>query len=204
MAMSTEAAVSAIAAHRPVDAVAISTMSSLRFFPKMSPNPLNLSCVPLMGGASALGLGIALAQPERQVLVLDGDGSLLMQLGSLATVAGQMPANFVHFVFDNGVWFEGGADFALPAAGRLSWTALAAAVGYSSAHSFGSAERLDAELEALLRLAGPTLVRLEIDRSAADRQPWSGHNPQDETPDSQFSRMGDEARVVREALVSGG
>jgi phosphonopyruvate decarboxylase len=204
MTMSTSDAVTSIAAHRPDDAVAIATMSSLRLFPKLSPNPLNLSCVPLMGGASALGLGIAVAQPDRKVLVLDGDGSLLMQLGSLATVAGARPANFYHFVFDNGVWFEGGADVPLPAAGRLSWTALALAAGYDSAHSFTDRADLEAGLGAVLAQPGPCLIRLGIDTSAADRTHWSGDNPQEETPDSQFTRMGDEARVVRRELLAAG
>lgn len=200
MPMSTADAVAAIAANRPADAVAISTMSSLRLFPRLSPSELNLSCVPLMGGASALGLGIAMAQPTRKVLVLDGDGSLLMQLGSLATVAGVAPANLYHFVFDNGVWFEGGADVPLPAAGRLNWTDLARAAGYRSAHGFDDRDDLAAHLGAMISMPGPLLVRLGIDNRASDRRHWAAGNVQEETPDSQFTRMGDEARAVMRAL----
>lgn len=54
-----------------------------------------------MGLASSLGLGIALAQPERQVIVFDGDGSVLMNLGGLTTLARYRPANLLHVVFDN-------------------------------------------------------------------------------------------------------
>jgi sulfopyruvate decarboxylase subunit beta len=54
-----------------------------------------------MGLASSMGLGIALAQPERQVIVLDGDGSILMNLGGLTTLARYRPRNLVHVVFDN-------------------------------------------------------------------------------------------------------
>jgi thiamine pyrophosphate-dependent acetolactate synthase large subunit-like protein len=200
MGMSTADAVAAIAAHRPSDAVVISTMSSLRLFPRLSPSPLNLSCVPLMGGASALGLGIAMAQPARKVLLLDGDGSLLMQLGSLATVAGRAPANLYHFVFDNGVWFEGGADVPLPAAGRLSWTGLATAGGYRVAHGFDDPGALTAALDGILSERGPCLVRLGIDKGASDRRHWAADNLQEETPDAQFTRMGDEARTVMRAL----
>ncbi|PWR13599.1 thiamine pyrophosphate-binding protein [Micromonospora sicca] len=200
MAMSTAQAASVIAAHRPPDAVVISTMSSLRQFPRLSPSPLNLSCVPLMGGASALGLGIAIAQPNRSVLLLDGDGSLLMQLGSLVTVAGVQPRNLYHFVFDNGVWFEGGANFALPAADRISWTGLATAAGYAATYSFSDPAALASDLDTVLAAAGPCLIRLDIDKDAADRTQWSGVNLQEETPDSQFSRMGDEARTVMRAL----
>jgi sulfopyruvate decarboxylase subunit beta len=54
-----------------------------------------------MGLASSMGLGIALARPERQVVVFDGDGSILMNLGSLTTLARYRPANLLHVVFDN-------------------------------------------------------------------------------------------------------
>ena len=54
-----------------------------------------------MGLASSMGLGIALARPELQVVVLDGDGSLLMNLGSLTTMARYRPKNLLHIVFDN-------------------------------------------------------------------------------------------------------
>ena len=56
----------------------------------------HIDCLGNMGGAAALGLGLALAQPERRILVVDGDGSLLMQLGTLASVAGAAPANLFH------------------------------------------------------------------------------------------------------------
>src|ERR1700681_4284827 len=54
-----------------------------------------------MGLASSMGLGIALVMPEHKVIVLDGDGSLLMNLGSLSTMARYKPANLLHIVFDN-------------------------------------------------------------------------------------------------------
>ena len=54
-----------------------------------------------MGLASSLGLGIALSRPDRQVVVLDGDGSILMNLGGLTTLARYRPKNLVHVVFDN-------------------------------------------------------------------------------------------------------
>src|SRR5436189_4620327 len=54
-----------------------------------------------MGLASSMGLGIALAKPERQVIVFDGDGSVLMNLGALTTLARYRPRNLLHVVFDN-------------------------------------------------------------------------------------------------------
>lgn len=200
MGMRGAAAAGVIAANRPEDAVVISTMSTLRAFPPQSPSDLNLSCVPLMGGAAALGLGISLARPDRTVMVLDGDGSLLMQLGVLATVAGAEPAHFIHFVFANGVWFEGGADLPLPTGDAIDWVGLAGSAGYRAVYRRTSEGELEATIQDIIAGPSPCLVELEIDPTLAERQPWSDANPQAETPDLQFSRMGDEARVIRAVL----
>ena len=64
-----------------------------------------------MGLASSVGLGIALSRPELQVVVVDGDGSLLMNLGSLTTLARYRPANLIHLVFDNEVLLSVGRSF---------------------------------------------------------------------------------------------
>ena len=77
-----------------------------------------------MGSASSIALGIALAQPSRKVIVMDGDGSLLMQLGSLVTIAGAAPENLYHFVFENGVYATSGGQ-PLPAEGRLDFEMMA-------------------------------------------------------------------------------
>jgi TPP-dependent trihydroxycyclohexane-1,2-dione (THcHDO) dehydratase len=69
------------------DAIVVPTMTAAPAWRLIAPGDLSVTCVGFMGGASSLGLGLALARPDRRVLVLDGDGSLLMQLGSLATVA---------------------------------------------------------------------------------------------------------------------
>lgn len=200
MSMASRTAGEVITAHRGSDTIVVCTMTAMRWLHELSPSQFNLSCVPLMGGASGLGLGLALARPDRQVMVLDGDGSLLMQLGSLATVSQQAPPNFVHFVFDNGVWFEGGSDLPLPAAGRIDFAVMAAAAGYPSVHRIADVETLAATLTSILAGDGPTLVHLDIDAASSDRNPWSAGNPQSEIPDSQLTRMGEEARGLMQAL----
>ena len=72
--------------------------------------PLNFYLWGAMGGAAMIGLGLALAQPARRVLVLTGDGEMLMGLGSLATIAAQAPDNLAIAVFDNGSFGETGAQ----------------------------------------------------------------------------------------------
>src|SRR6266481_3682060 len=101
--------------------------------------PEHLDIVGCMGSASTIGLGIALARPERRVIVVDGDGSLLMQLGSLVTIAGAAPANFYHFVFENGVYETSGSQ-PLPAEGRFNLHEMARASGYAHSAQYADAE----------------------------------------------------------------
>lgn len=176
-------------------------MSAMRAVDRLSTSDRNLGCVPLMGGAAGLGLGIALARPNEQILVLDGDGSLLMQLGVLATIADQAPSNLVHFVFRNDVWFEGAANIRTPGAGKISFTGLARATGYPNVMEISEAETLEAAMPELLASPGPTLVELRIEPEAGDRGPWGPQNPQAEIRGQQFTRMGEEASRLRSVLA---
>jgi thiamine pyrophosphate-dependent acetolactate synthase large subunit-like protein len=141
-----------------------------------------------MGAASSVGLGLALAQPDRKVMVLDGDGSLLMQLGSLVTIADSRPENLYHFVFANGVHQSTGNQ-RLPAQGTFDFCKLALAAGYRQAASFDTPEEIDRGLPAVLAAPGPALIRLTIDvEENAVR--WPG------------SSMADEVQRMRSALAA--
>src|SRR3970040_512204 len=85
-------------------------------------------CVPTMTTSPAWR---TLAPHARRVLVLDGDGSLLMQLGSLATIAGARPRNFVHFVFKNGVYHTSGSQ-EIPGGLTVDFVTMARGAGYRS------------------------------------------------------------------------
>lgn len=84
-----------------------------------------------MGGAAMVGLGVALAQPSRRVLVVTGDGEMLMGLGSLATIAAMRPPNFAIAVMDNGRYGETGAQPSHTALGT-DLAAVAAACGWAA------------------------------------------------------------------------
>lgn len=198
MAMTSKEAVQVISEHRD-GCIVVSTMTAMKWLDQISPDPLNISSVPMMGGASALGLGLALARPERKVLILDGDGSLLMQLGSLATVVDAQPKNLHHFVFDNGVWFEGGGNLPVPARGRLDFATMARGAGYANVSTQGSQHDLRKAMRGILSTDGPTFTHLRI---AGDTNQWSAARPPAGFPDSQFVRMGEEARRVREHLLA--
>ncbi len=191
-------AVEVIHRHRG-DAVVVTTMTTIFTYPDAADGDRVLRCAPLMGGASSIGLGIALARPEHRVLVLDGDGSLLMQLGSLATIAAAAPANLVHFVFHNGVLYEGGGRLPI-ATPDADFPALARAAGYPHTYSIDTAHELDERLDEILGNGGPALVRLAID--IPDTPPWSASNPHGELPDWWFTMMGSDARAVARTLGS--
>jgi phosphonopyruvate decarboxylase len=143
------------------NAAVVTTMTQGRFWSEVSTHKeLDIGISNGMGKASSVGLGIALGQPDRRVIVLDGDGSLLMNLGSLVTVANQKPKNFYLFVFDNGVYAVTGGQ-PVPGANMVDYTKLALAAGFPSAHAFVDVESLATELPKIMRSGGPVLVSIK-------------------------------------------
>jgi thiamine pyrophosphate-dependent acetolactate synthase large subunit-like protein len=114
-----------------------------------------------MGKASSVGLGLALAHPERKIMILDGDGSLLMNLGTLVTLSNKAPENLVHFLFDNGVYAVTGGQ-PVPGAGRADWKKLAEGAGYAATFSFDNLEDLTTGIDQVLAAKGPVFVHLEV------------------------------------------
>lgn len=179
------------------DGLVACTMSAMHAIFEVSPSPLNVSSVPLMGGASGLGLGLALSQPGKRVFVLDGDSSLLMQLGVLTTIAEQAPANLVHLVFKNNVQFAGFSNTPVSGRGKVDFTAIALAAGYRWARTAGDPGALRTLLTAPELAQGPGLLELDI----APPQPIALQGPVVRVmPEKQFTRMGDEARAMMGAL----
>ena len=169
MAMKPEDVLSIIAAARG-DAICVPTMTTGPAWRTLAPDDLSVSCVGFMGGASSMGLGLALARPERRVIVFDGDGSLLMQLGSLATVAGARPRNLVHLLFKNGVYHTSGAQ-EIPGGLTVDFVAMAKGAGYRSALAIHDIEEFRRRLPELLRAEGPILV--ELHTTLADQTPMT-------------------------------
>ena len=149
-----------VLARRRTDQVVVSAMTALGPWQRRSPSERNLVNIGFMGGASAYALGVALARPDVPVWVIDGDGSLLMQLGSLATIAHAAPANFLHVVMHNGVYETSGAQ-PIPGEGRLSFAGMAREAGYAQTARFDDVEAFDADLDDLLRRDGPHARRAD-------------------------------------------
>jgi|ERR1051326_487348 phosphonopyruvate decarboxylase len=124
--------------------------------------PDHLDIVGCMGSASTIALGIALAQPQRRVIAVDGDGSLLMQLGSLVTIAGAAPPNLFHVVFENGVYETSGSQ-PLPGEGRFDLTEMARAAGYAHSLQFDSADDFSSQLASVLQRHGPVFISVRTE-----------------------------------------
>ena len=107
--------------------------------------PNQLYFVGSMGHAASFGLGLALAQPTRRVIVLDGDGAMLMQLGAAAIVGHEAPKNLVHVLLDNGVHDSTGAQATVAPAVDLASVALAS--GYPDVRRLASLEELSAAVK---------------------------------------------------------
>ena len=141
------------------DIVVCGLGSTRRAWFELKPPQLTYNASDPMGMGPALALGLALARPERRIVLLEGDGDLTMNLGVLVTIAGAAPANLRIAVFINDRYETGGGQ-PLPNAGRISYVTLAAGAGWpwtGEAHDEQQAERLiptllDRETFALLAL----------------------------------------------------
>ena len=148
---------------RRQDAVVFPTMTGNRGWGKVSRiQSLDLPVGGAMGKASSVALGLCLALPDRKVIVVDGDGSLLMNLGSLVTIGGQAPENLYHFVLVNGIYAVTGGQ-PIPNAGGFSFASLAGAAGYASAFEFDDLEELAAAMDEVMSGTGPVLVSIETE-----------------------------------------
>jgi phosphonopyruvate decarboxylase len=156
--MKPEDVLQVIAAARG-DAICVPTMTTSPAWRTIAPDDLSVGCVGFMGGASSMGLGLALARPDRRVIVLDGDGSLLMQLGSLATNAGAAPRNFVHLLFKNGVYHTSGAQ-GIPGGISVDFVLMAKGAGYRQVLFIDTLDELKRRLPELLKAEGPVFVEL--------------------------------------------
>jgi thiamine pyrophosphate-dependent acetolactate synthase large subunit-like protein len=123
--------------------------------------PGNFYMIGSMGLASSIALGVALSRPDRRVVVYDGDGNLLMNLGATAMIAATQPKNLVHVVFDNGVYASTGNQPAVSRAVPLEQ--IAAGAGYRSSVRAGTPEGLAAAFSAALAQGGPAFILAEIE-----------------------------------------
>jgi len=132
--------------------------------------PANLYTWGGMGLVSSLGLGVALAAPDRKVIVMDGDGSLLMNLGTLGTIARQRPPNLIHLVWDNHQWSETGGQPTHTATGT-DLAAFARGAGIRRVEAVATLPDLDNALVTALRENGPWCIVAEVEEKGRAPRP---------------------------------
>jgi thiamine pyrophosphate-dependent acetolactate synthase large subunit-like protein len=117
---------------------------------------------PAMGGHASFALGLALAQPQKKVVLFDSEGDVLMGLGALATIAEQAPPNFYHFMLDNECYATTGGQ-PVPNAQGIAYEAVARGLGYPRAFAFTTLEDFSNNIKAILDEPGPVFVALKVD-----------------------------------------
>ncbi len=145
------------------DRIVVTTMSVLRPWARHSQSELDFaSADSAMGHAADLALGLALAQPKRGVVCLNGDGSMLMSLGTLATIVDSGATNLTLLIVDNGTYEITGSQ-PVPAQGRIDFGALARAVGFRRTYAFEDADEYEQQLPEVLAGVGPVLVSVRVE-----------------------------------------
>jgi thiamine pyrophosphate-dependent acetolactate synthase large subunit-like protein len=168
MLMSQRQALEVLARHRG-DRIVITTMTSVALWPELSDSPLDFAYLPsAMGHAPSLGLGVALAQP-RGVIVVNGDGSMLMNLGSLVTLAAH-PAPVYLLILDNGLYEVTGGQ-ATAGTGRADFAGLARGAGIGRVYAFDDLARWQTCAGEVLSGPGPVVIVLKTEGRLGQKTP---------------------------------
>ncbi len=145
------------------DEAVVSTYSSAVDWVEINPRPLNYLSIGAMGLDSSHGLGLALGRPDKRVIVLQGDGSLLMNLGSLVTIAALAPKNLVHFVAQNDSYEANGSQ-PIPNP-KVDFAGIARGAGYAACYDFSDLKNFEQQIAHLLEQEGPVFATLRVEPS---------------------------------------
>jgi thiamine pyrophosphate-dependent acetolactate synthase large subunit-like protein len=169
MVMTQRQALEVLVQHRG-ERIVVATMASMGIWPELSDRPLDFVYMPsAMGQGPALALGLALAHPERGAIVLNGDGSMLMNLGSLVTLANH-PANVYLTIMDNGIYeVTGGQPTA--GTGHTDFAGMARAAGIQRVYAFDALESWRAKAGETLAGPGPVVICLKVEGRMGQKTP---------------------------------
>ncbi len=156
-----------VSSQRQATDAVVGTMTAGTIWPRMSQQPMDIVMHAPMGMASPMGLGIALGRPDLGVIVLDSDGAILMNLGSLVTIGGERPAKFLHIVFENSVYDMTGGQ-TLPGSGTAGLPFAAEAFGYHRAERITDLGAVDRAISDMHAGSGPILLAIPVTRGWLD------------------------------------
>jgi sulfopyruvate decarboxylase subunit beta len=145
------------------DEAVVATYSSAVDWVDVAPRPLNYLSIGAMGLDSSHGLGLALGRPDKRVIVLQGDGSLLMNLGSLVTIAAVAPKNFIHLVAQNDTYEANGSQ-PIPNP-KVDFAAIARGAGYAAVYDFSDLKNFEQQIGHVLEQQGPVFATLRVEPS---------------------------------------
>jgi len=167
-------AVAATLLHDPGDLLVVTGLGAPSYDASAAGDrPLNFYLWGAMGGAAMIGLGLALAQPSRRVLVLTGDGEMLMGMGSLATIAAAAPTNLAIAVLDNARFGETGSQRSHTAL-TTDLAAVAAACGWTATATARDMDEVTALTPRLRREALFAVIRISADEEPRHLPPRDG------------------------------
>ena len=145
------------------DEVVVSTYSSAVDWLALGERTLNYFSVGAMGLDSSHALGLALGRPDKRIICLQGDGSLLMNLGCLVTIAAVAPKNLVHIVVQNRT-YEANGGHPIPNI-KTDFAAMARSAGYAHAHEFSELANFEQQAAHVLKQEGPVFATLHVEPS---------------------------------------
>ena len=114
-----------------------------------------------MGQTTSAAFGLALGLPDEKVVLFDAEGSLLMNLGSLASIAGMKPGNFYHFLLDNECYATTGGQ-PVPNSQDIDYAAMAKGAGYAAAYNFDDLEEFSTSVGEIMEQTGPVFVAIKV------------------------------------------
>lgn len=124
----------------------------------------NFYMVGSMGLASSIGLGLAISLPHRKIIVFDGDGNVLMNLGSLAMIGDILPKNLLHIVFDNEVYGSTGNQRTISSAIKLE--EIAGSAGYTRVEKVNEKEEFKKVIKDCLKGYGPVFILAKVSKES--------------------------------------
>jgi sulfopyruvate decarboxylase subunit beta len=152
-----------VLARHVTDEIVVSTYSSAVDWLDLGERALNYFSVGAMGLDASHALGLALGRPDMRVICLQGDGSLLMNLGCLVTIAAAAPRNLVVFAVQNGT-YEANGGHPIPSTG-VDFAAMARAAGFAQVHDFADLANFEQQAGHVVQAAGPVFVTLRVEPS---------------------------------------
>ena len=139
----------------------------------------NFYMIGSMGLASSIGLGIAMCKPGKKVIIIDGDGNVLMSLGTLAMIAAEAPENLIHVVIDNEVYESTGSQRSL--SGKIKLEQVAKSSGYKNIFRVDKKEEIKEAFLKLKEMTGPNFLLIKVEPGFDSSTGRVTHTPEEIT-----------------------